>query len=84
MYVAIYVVPITIPKKDIMISTKDDPFIIEPINHSNVIKLPSIAIGIDNPKRINKNIIKVFFFIFPPLSSSFDTILTRVKSGVKI
>lgn len=59
----IYVAPINIPIKAEIISTKEVTFINEAKNHIVVTKHPNIATGIGSAKTVNKDIIKIFFFI---------------------
>ena len=58
-----YVAPINTPIKAEIISTKKVTFINEAKNHIVVSKHPNIATGIGNAKTVNKDIIKIFFFI---------------------
>ena len=60
-----YVAPINTPIKAEIISIKEVTFINEAKNHIVVSKHPNIATGIGNAKTVNKDIIKIFFFIKP-------------------
>jgi len=71
-YVSKYEAPTITPNNEAKISKEVDSFIAADKSHINDNNAPKIAIGIGNAKIINKIIIRIFFFIFPLLSTMFD------------